>query len=68
MRPEPKNFNGSLLGENLVNETMLEINTARVGACEITQQLLQRWRHAKGITCKQSKQRLNAWAKASLGG
>jgi hypothetical protein len=44
MRPHPENFYGLLRDVNLINEPVLNIDTARIGSLQITDQLfVWRW-------------------------
>jgi hypothetical protein len=44
MRPHAQDFDDSLFFKNLINKPVLDVNTARVGACQITNQFFVRRR------------------------
>jgi len=49
VRPHPDDFDGTLILENLVNETVLYVNSPRIRAVQITDQFLERRRVLKRI-------------------
>ena len=40
VRPHPEHTNDALLGEDFVNKPMLNVDTPRIRACQITHELL----------------------------
>jgi hypothetical protein len=49
MRPHPKDLDGALLFEDLVDQAVLNINAAGVCAAQISEEFLERRRSAKRI-------------------
>lgn len=43
MCPHPKNLDNSLLLQNLIDKPVLNIDTARVGSCQIADELFKSW-------------------------
>ena len=59
MRPHPNDFDGALVLENLVNETVLYVYPPRIRTVQITDQLLERRRVLKRISFQYLEQPLD---------
>src|ERR1700722_4241218 len=57
MRPHAQDLHRLSGFDDLINQTMLNIDAARVCAGEIADELLVRWRIRKGIACQYLQQR-----------
>ncbi len=49
MGPHPQHFNYFLFLEHLINESMLDVNPARVSSRKISKKLLTAWWTLKGV-------------------
>ena len=56
MRPHPENTNNAFLGEDLVHQTVLDIDSPGIGSCKIPNELLVRGRALERIVCEDRKQ------------
>ena len=56
MSPHSNHFHGALLFEHLVDQTVSDINSAGVGSCQVTYQLLIRWWRLIGVVAEDLKQ------------
>jgi len=63
--PEPENFYHSFIFEHFVNNTMLDIDAARVCSCKITNELFERRRPPIRIFRNQRQQSLSFWLEAA---
>ena len=59
MRPHPNDFDGALILENLINETVLYVYPPRIRTVQITDQLLEQWRVLKRINFQYFEQSLD---------
>nr|DAN29230.1 MAG TPA: hypothetical protein [Caudoviricetes sp.] len=58
MRPHTDNLNGLLFFQNLIHQTMLNIEPPRICALQAAAQFLIRWRILKRILLKNLNERL----------
>lgn len=49
MRPHPNDFHNAPMFEDLIDETMLDVDAARIHSGQITDELLIPWRSLEGI-------------------
>ena len=59
MRPHPENFDRILLSQDLVDESMLDIDSPREGAFEISDKLFVSWRTPEGILREEVQKHLS---------
>jgi hypothetical protein len=53
-----KHFDSTFVFDDLIHETVLNIDTARVCAAQIPEELLKRWRFPKGIIGEEAEKLL----------
>ena len=59
VRPHANNFNGAFIFENLINETVLDVDSTRICALQIANQFLDWWGILEGIQFDYFKQSLD---------
>lgn len=58
MTPHPDHFDHGVVFKHLVNQSMLDIDSSRISAAKITNQLLVRWRILEWLFRQNGEQRL----------
>ena len=61
MRPHPDNFNRFDVVQNLVHKAVLNIDSSRACAREITDEFFVRWRPSIGILCQDTEEFFRLW-------
>ena len=59
--PHPDDFDSPNIEQNLIDESMLDVDSPRAGSCEISAQFLEGGRILKGIPRKDIQERLCFW-------
>ena len=67
MRPETQNFDRFLFLEDLIDQAVLNVDAAAMGALQITDQLFIRWGTLKGVLGQDVQQGLDLRSKSRRG-